>query len=87
MQEALAGILRPGNDGANTAADHVELLELAVAQLREQAVGPGLLVRADSGGATHAFLDHVAARGFRFSIGFDLTEPGQGGDPRSRCGT
>jgi len=74
-QEALAGILRPGNAGANTAADHVELLELAVAQLPEQAVGPGLLVRADSGGATHAFLDQVAARRFRFSVGFDLTEP------------
>ncbi len=37
--------------------------------------GPGLLVRADSGGATHAFLDHVASLGMRFSVGFDLTEP------------
>ena len=25
----------------------------------------------DSGGATHAFLDQVAARGFRFSVGFE----------------
>ncbi|PZS08958.1 MAG: IS1380 family transposase, partial [Solirubrobacterales bacterium] len=74
-EEALAGILRPGNAGANTAADHVELLELALAQLPEGAVGPGLLVRADSGGATHAFLDHVAALGLCFSVGFDLTEP------------
>jgi hypothetical protein len=32
-------------------------------------------VRADSGGATHAFLDHVVACGFRFSVGFDLSEP------------
>lgn len=74
-EEALAGILRPGNAGANTAADHVELLDLALAQLPEQAVGPGLLARADSGGATHAFLDHVAALGLCFSVGFDLTEP------------
>ncbi len=74
-EEALAGILRPGNAGANTAADHIALLDLALEQLPEQARGPGLLVRADSGGATHAFLDHVAARGFRFSVGFDLTEP------------
>jgi hypothetical protein len=74
-EEALAGILRSGNAGANTAADHIELLDLALAQLPEQAVGPGLLVRCDSGGATHAFLDHVAALGFRFSVGFDLTEP------------
>ena len=74
-EEALAGILRPGNAGADTAADHVELLDLALAQLPESAKGPGLLVRADSGGATHAFLDHVASLGCRFSVGFDLTEP------------
>jgi len=73
-EEALAGILRPGNAGANTACDHVELLDLALAQLPEQAVGPGLLVRADSGGATHVFLDHVASLGLCFSVGFDLTE-------------
>jgi hypothetical protein len=74
-EEALAGVLRPGNAGANTAADHVEVLDLALAQLPEAAVGPDVLVRADSGGATHAILDHVAARGHRFSVGFDLTEP------------
>src|SRR2546426_703301 len=48
-KEALAGILRPGNAGANTACDHVEVLELALAQLPEPAKRPGLLVRADSG--------------------------------------
>jgi hypothetical protein len=74
-EEALAGILRPGNAGANTARDHIELLELALAQLPEDAKGLGLLVRADSGGATHAFLDHVVARDLCFSVGFDLTEP------------
>jgi hypothetical protein len=74
-QEALAGILRAGNAGANTSADHVEVLDLALAQLPEDAKGPGLLVRADSGGATHAFLDRVAALGLCFSVGFDLTEP------------
>jgi hypothetical protein len=74
-EEALAGILRPGNAGANTASDQIEVLDLALAQLPEAAQGPGLLVRADSGGATHAFLDHVAKRGLCFSVGFDLTEP------------
>lgn len=74
-EEALAGVLRPGNAGANTAADHIAVLDLALAQLPEQAVGPGLLVRADSGGATHAFCDHVVSLGLRFSVGFDLTEP------------
>ena len=79
-EEALAGILRPGNAGANTACDHVELLELGLAQLPHDARGAGLLVRADSGGATHAFLDHVCSLGLRFSVGFDLTEP-----VRARC--
>ena len=74
-REALAGLLRPGNAGFNTAADHVTVLEQALAQLPEEAVGPGLLVRADRAGATHAFLDHVVARGLRFSVGLDLTEP------------
>jgi hypothetical protein len=31
--EALAGILRPGNAGSNTAADHIEVIDLALAQL------------------------------------------------------
>ena len=74
-EEALAGVLRPGNAGANTAADHIAALELAVEQLPAQALGPGVLVRADSGGASHDFLDRVVSRGFRFSVGFDLTEP------------
>jgi len=74
-EEALSGVLRPGNAGANTAADHIEVLEAALAQLPEQARGPGLLVRADSGGATHDFLDHAVSLDLRFSVGFDLTEP------------
>jgi hypothetical protein len=73
--EALAGMLRPGNAGFNTASDHIEVLDEALAQLPEEAVGPGLLVRCDRGGATHAFLDHLAAHGLRFSVGLDLTEP------------
>ncbi|MDQ3380598.1 MAG: IS1380 family transposase [Actinomycetota bacterium] len=72
--EALAGILRPGNAGFNTGSDHTELLERALAQLPEQTRSPGLLVRADRAGATHEFVDHVVARGLRFSVGLDLTE-------------
>ena len=69
--EALAGILRPGNAGSNTAADHIEVLDRALAQLPVGAKGPGVLVRCDSGGATHAFLDAVVERGLFFSVGFD----------------
>ena len=73
--EALAGILRPGNAGANTAADHIAVLELAIKQLPEQAWGREILARADSGGATHDFANALRELDIRFSIGFDLTEP------------
>jgi Transposase DDE domain group 1 len=73
--EALAGMLRPGNAGFNTADDHIAVFDQALAQLPEEAKTPGLLVRCDRGGATHKFVDHVAEQGLRFSVGLDLTEP------------
>jgi hypothetical protein len=73
--EALAGILRPGNAGSNTASDHIEVLTHALSQLPEGTLNPGTLVRTDSAGATHAFLDAVCAERLSFSVGFDLTEP------------
>jgi hypothetical protein len=72
--EALSGVLRPGNAGSNTASDHIAVLELALAQLPEGAASRGTLVRCDSGGATHGFLDAVVERGLSFSVGCDLTE-------------
>jgi len=78
--EALAAKLRPGGAGANTAAHHVELLDAAIAQLpvtttaTDPAAGVKVLVRADTAGATHGFTDAIAARGFEFSIGYDITE-------------
>lgn len=71
--EALAGILRPGNAGANTATDHVTVFEAALAQLPEGTAGRGTLVRCDSAGATHAFLEAVVAKGLCFSVGCDLS--------------
>ena len=44
--EALAGILRPGNAGANTAADQIEVAEHALEQLPERRVEGGLRDRA-----------------------------------------
>jgi hypothetical protein len=71
--EPLAVILRPGNAGANTAADHIEVINLALAQLpRAARQTQPILVRADSAGATHAFLAHLRECGIRFSVGFDL---------------
>jgi hypothetical protein len=71
--EALAGILRPGNAGSNTAADHIEVLDRALAQLPEGAIDSGTLVRCDSAGATHAFLSAVVERELLFSVGCDLS--------------
>jgi hypothetical protein len=31
--EALGGLLRPGNAGSNTAADHIQVLDMALASL------------------------------------------------------
>jgi hypothetical protein len=73
--EALAAILRPGNAGSNTASDHVDVLNLALDQLPEATWGEEILVRCDSAGATHGFLDEVHQLGLLFSVGFDMTEP------------
>jgi hypothetical protein len=72
--EALAGILRPGNAGANTAADHIAVLYLALEQLPDPAWGMEILARADSGGATHDFVNVLRELQIRFSCGFDLVE-------------
>jgi DDE family transposase len=77
--EALAGMLRPGRAGSNTAADHVALLDEALAQLPVKCKaddaehGVAMLVRADSAGATHGFVNAIAAKQMEFSIGFDVT--------------
>jgi hypothetical protein len=73
--EALAGILRPGNAGSNTAADHVSVLDMAIASLPIQARPDGgaeMLVRADSAGATKAFLSACRERNVTFSVGFPI---------------
>jgi hypothetical protein len=79
--EALAGMLRPGNAGANTAADHIEVTDLALAQIPdEHRYGSPILVRADGAGCSKAWLAHL--RGLRedggldvsFSVGFTMTE-------------
>jgi Transposase DDE domain group 1 len=75
-EEALAGLLRPGNAGANTAQDKIAVLDAALAQLpRRVAARETILVRADSAGATHELMDFCRDGRLRFSVGFDLTEP------------
>jgi hypothetical protein len=72
--EALAGLLRPGYAGSNTAQDHIEVADLALTQLPATAHDQPLLVRADTGGATHGFTDHLRQRGVRFSISLPADE-------------
>jgi hypothetical protein len=72
--EALAGILRPGNAGSNSAADHVEVIDLALAQLPSTTRDQQVVVRADTGGATHAFTGHLRERGVRFSVSLPADE-------------
>ena len=73
--EPLALVLRPGNAGSNTAADHIEAARLAVAQLPER-LRRTVLVRADSGGGTHEFLKWLTAKSRRlhYSVGMTITE-------------
>ena len=73
--EAPAGILRPGNAGSNTAADHKLVLDLALAQLDQQALAGEILIRADGAGATHELTTYCREAELLFSFGFDLSEP------------
>ena len=81
--EALAGLLRAGNAGSNTAIDHIRVLDMAIAALPEHArpvfdpdtatwTGQRLLARSDSAGATHAFAQACVQRGVGFSFGFPV---------------
>jgi hypothetical protein len=72
--EPLAGVLRPGNAAANTAADHFEVLGLALEQLPEADLGREILARADIGGRTHAFTSDCRSAGIRFSVGYEVDE-------------
>jgi Transposase DDE domain group 1 len=75
-REALGGLLRPGNAGANTAADHVAVLDRALEQIpAEHIESIEILVRADSAGATHGLVDYCREANLRFSVGYELTEP------------
>jgi hypothetical protein len=73
--EPLAIVLRPGNAGSNTAAEHIEVTRLALAQLPRRA-RRRVLIRTDSGGGTHEFLAWLASPGRRlhYSIGMTITD-------------
>jgi hypothetical protein len=84
--EPLAAMLRPGRAGSNDADDHVELLHRALSGLPEEyqtghftdddpaLVTYPILVRADSAGATHGFVDAIVEANGDFSIGFPIDQ-------------
>ncbi len=73
--EALAILLRAGNAGSNTTAEHIEVTKLALAQLPRK-LRRRVLIRTDSGGGTHEFLAWLASPGRRlhYSVGMTITE-------------
>ncbi|WP_079149990.1 IS1380 family transposase [Streptomyces hygroscopicus] len=75
--EPVAALLRPGNAGSNTAADHIEAARLALAQLpKKYRRGRQTLIRTDSGGGTHEFVAWLSARGrwLSYSVGMTITD-------------
>ncbi|MCX2930929.1 IS1380 family transposase [Mycobacterium sp. CVI_P3] len=77
--EALAGLLRTGRAGSNTAADHITVLAQALAALPphwrpdpHNPAAPRVLVRCDTAGSTHDFADACRAAGVGFSFGYSV---------------
>jgi hypothetical protein len=71
--ETLALQLRPGDASAFDKDDHIEVLDLALAQLPEHERDQ-VLVRTDSGGCSKAFLQHITDLDLEYSIGFPAHE-------------
>ncbi len=80
--EALAGMLRTGNAGSNTASDHIIVLGQALqalpARWRPDPAHPGdpdkppVLVRSDTAGATHKFAEACRTAGVGYSFGYPV---------------
>jgi hypothetical protein len=56
--ESLAMLLRPGNAGSNTFADHLAVLTAAIRQIPAR-MRSKLLVRVDGAGASHELISHL----------------------------
>jgi DDE family transposase len=93
--EFLGARLRCGNAGSNTAADHITVLDAALAQIPDQhRHGTPILIRADTAGCTREFLGHLRALRAQavdcaFSVGWAITERERtaiGAIPK-RCGS
>ena len=73
--EAAAAMLRPGNAGANTAADQIHVAEAAVEQIPADRIeGIEVLLRVDSAGVSHELLDWAREGRIGFSVGYEIHE-------------
>jgi hypothetical protein len=71
--EPLAVLLRKGNAGSNTVADHITVLRQALAQLPGgRRPGKNVLVRVDGAGGTHELIAWLTRRRLAYSVGFSL---------------
>ena len=74
--EPLAVLLRPGNAGSNTAADHITVPRDALRQLpghrSGRRRGRKVPVRIDGAGATHQVLDWLTNQRLSYSVGYGL---------------
>jgi hypothetical protein len=77
--EPLAGVLRKGSAGSNTVADHLEVLQAAIAAL-PPAYRRRLMVTCDGAGASHGLIERLDALAARpghqliYSVGWELGE-------------
>jgi Transposase DDE domain group 1 len=77
--EPAAMLLRRGNAGSNTAADHITVIRSALKQLpadnqQGHRSGRSVLIRVDGAGSTHELLEWLSARRLSYSVGFGLPE-------------
>ena len=75
--EPLTMLLRRGNAGSNTAADHITVARQALAALpgiNPSRPGRKILVRTDGAGGTKDFLGWLHRRGVSYSIGYTLPD-------------
>jgi hypothetical protein len=75
--ESLAMLLRPGNAGSNTFADHATVLTAAIGQIPSR-MRSRLLVRVDGAGASHELISHLLSLSSRrrtvlFTSGWAIT--------------
>jgi hypothetical protein len=75
--ESLAMLLRPGNAGSNTFADHAAVLTAAIRQIPSR-MRSRLLVRVDGAGASHELITHLLSLSSRcrtvlFTCGWMIT--------------